>query len=224
MVNYILSDARIIPTREDEADRRASVFREPGEGADGEVDVLLRFEAVDREDDIGVLPGECVVVCSLDRLVRDVDAGVDDGQRAGGSEGGPLRSDDRFSESGVNSDGGREGHAPFLPSVERETVQRFIPLLPPLGEEEVGEVAVEEGLDIRMEGLEEGEPGGELIGEEHCGFQGGEFGRQADLEDEVDLAEDGAEDGKAREDGGGDYGVSPDADVEGACNCQFLDL
>ena len=40
----------------------------------------------------------------------------------------------------------------------------------------------------------------------------------------MDLAQDGAEDGEAREDGGGDYGVSPDADVERACNCQFLDL
>jgi hypothetical protein len=218
VVDYVLSDARIIAARKNEADGGAGVFGQPGEGADGEVDVLLRLETVDGEDDVCVLPGKGIIIRRLNRLVRDVDAGVDDRQRASGSEGRPLHSDDRFSERRVYRDGRRKRHAPFFPSVEREAVQRFIPLLPPLGEEQVGEVAVEEGSDIGVEGLEEGKPGGELVGEEDGGGEGGEFGGQADLEDEVDLAEDGAEDGEAREDGGGDYGVSPDADVEGACN------
>ena len=33
----------------------------------------------------------------------------------------------------------------------------------------------------------------------------------------MELAEGGAEDGEAREEGGGDEGVAADADVEGSC-------
>lgn len=224
VVDDVLCDARVVAASQDEADRGSGVFWEAGKGADSEVDVLLRFEAVDGEDDIGVLPGKGVVVCGLRGLVRDVDAGVYDGEGAGGGEGGPLRRDYRFGEGGVDGDGGGEGHAPFFPGVEGEAVERFVPFLSAFGEEEVGEVAVEEGADCGVEGLEEREAGGELVGEKDGGFEGGEFGGEADLEDEVDLAQDGAEDGEAGEDRGRDYCVPPDADIECAYSYKFLYL
>lgn len=80
-------------------------------------------------------------------------------------------------------------------------------------------MAIEESADVGMEGLEEGKPGRELVREEDGGFEGGEFGGKTDLEDEVDLAQDGAEDSEAGEDGRGDYSVSPDAYIEGAYSC-----
>ena len=44
-----------------------------------------------------------------------------------------------------------------------------------------------------------------------------ELGREVDLQDEVQLPQDGAEDAEAREEIGRDDGVPADADVEGSC-------
>lgn len=207
MVHDVLDYARVVAAGEDEADAEARVFGQAGEGADGEGDVLLGLEAVDGEDDVGVVPGEGVpggVGCGQRRLVGDVDAGVDDVELAGGGEGGPLRRHDGLGEGGVDGDGGRGGHAPLLPGVEGQAVEGLEPVVPALREEEVGEVAVEEGGDGGVEVLEEGEAGGQLVDEEGGGLQGGEFRGEVDLEDEVQLAQDGAQDGEAREDRGGD--------------------
>ena len=61
-------------------------------------------------------------------------------------------------------------------------------------------MAVEEDGDGRIEVTEKGEAGGELIDDKGAGRQVAKLARECDLQDEVDVAEDG----KTREDGHGD--------------------
>ena len=70
--------------------------------------------------------------------------------------------------------------------------------------------------EVAVEELQEGHVGGELVDEEVRGLEGAKLAAQGDLDYEVQLAEDGADDGEAREDGCWEEGVAPDADVEGA--------
>lgn len=79
-------------------------------------------------------------------------------------------------------------------------------------------MAVEEYRCLWPQEGEEGYAGGELVDEEARRVYLGEFrGEESNRQDEVDLAEDGAEDGEAAEDGRGDDGVASYADVEGSC-------
>ena len=66
-------------------------------------------------------------------------------------------------------------------------------------------MAVEEDGGVRDEELEEREAGAELVDEEGGWAEEREFGgKETDLEDEVELAKDGAQDGEAPEERGGD--------------------
>lgn len=80
-------------------------------------------------------------------------------------------------------------------------------------------MAVEQDWDLGggAQELEEGQAGGELVDEEGGGGEGAQLGgEEGDVQDQVQLARDGAEDAEAGEDGGRDEGVAPDADVERA--------
>lgn len=77
-------------------------------------------------------------------------------------------------------------------------------------------MAVEEYGRPRLEVLQEGQPRTQLVNKEGIGPEGGELAISIYGDEEVELAQDGAEDAETREDGGRDDGVAPDADVEGA--------
>lgn len=83
-------------------------------------------------------------------------------------------------------------------------------------------MAVEEyvrrrGVELGREAGQQRQAGAELVDEEAVGLEVGELAREdGDLQDEVYLAEDGAEDGEARQDRLRHDGVAADADVEGA--------
>lgn len=77
-------------------------------------------------------------------------------------------------------------------------------------------MAVEEQRHILVRVLQQGQAGGELVDEEGARPEGGELAREGDGEEEVPLAQDGAEDGQAGEEGRGDEPGAADADVEGS--------
>lgn len=76
-------------------------------------------------------------------------------------------------------------------------------------------MAVEEDWG-RGDVLQEGQAGGELVDDEGGGPEGGEGAGNPDVEEQVDVAEDGAQDGEAVEDGGGDEPAAVDTNVEGS--------
>lgn len=79
-------------------------------------------------------------------------------------------------------------------------------------------MAVEQDAALRVQELEQRQAGAELVHEVRVGVQRRELGgEEGDLEDEVELSQDGAQDAEAREDGRGHNCVAADADVEGAC-------
>ena len=74
-------------------------------------------------------------------------------------------------------------------------------------------MAVEEDANARIEVAEQRQAGAELIDEEGVGLQRLQLGGERDLDDDVELAQDGAKDGEAREDAGGKEGIAADADI-----------
>lgn len=75
-------------------------------------------------------------------------------------------------------------------------------------------MAVEEDGGAWGEEAEEGDAGGELVDEDVV--EGLDLAGEEEVEGEVELAEDGAEDGEAAEEVWGEEGVAGDADGEGA--------
>ena len=63
--------------------------------------------------------------------------------------------------------------------------------------------------------MKEGKPGTELVDEEGVGLEVGELRRHVDLKNEVELAQNGAENREAGEYGGRDDGVASDTNIEG---------
>lgn len=77
-------------------------------------------------------------------------------------------------------------------------------------------MAVEQHGDAREEVPEEREAGAELVDDYGGRGQGLQLRGEVNVQEEVELAENGAEDRQAGEDGGGEEVVSADADVEGS--------
>lgn len=78
-------------------------------------------------------------------------------------------------------------------------------------------MAVEDDARAGLEQAEEGYAGAELVDEEGRGGEPCQFaGEEGNLQDQVQLAEDGTEDGEAPEDGGGDESVAAHAHIEGS--------
>ena len=77
-------------------------------------------------------------------------------------------------------------------------------------------MAVEEDGDGRVEVAQKGESGRELIDDKSVRLQVAKFARECDLEDEVDVSEDGAKDSKAGEDGHGDEPIASNTNIEGS--------
>lgn len=77
-------------------------------------------------------------------------------------------------------------------------------------------MAVEEDRGGGAQELQQGETGAELVDEEVVWVEAGELAGIVDGEEEVGLAEDGAEDHEAAEVGGADQGVAADVDFESA--------
>lgn len=83
-------------------------------------------------------------------------------------------------------------------------------------------MTVEEDGDVGCEVLEQRQTGGELVDEEGAGSEEGQLGGEVYVEEEVDVAEDGAEDGEAGEEARGDEPAAADANIQGACqDCQL---
>lgn len=87
-------------------------------------------------------------------------------------------------------------------------------------------MAVEENRRVRVEEAHEGQAGGELVDDEGAGLEGLEFAGEGDLDEELEVAQDGAEDGEAVEDGHGDGPSAADTDIECACRifCELISL
>ena len=78
-------------------------------------------------------------------------------------------------------------------------------------------MAVKEDWGPGEQHLEQRESGAELVDEEGRGRDRRQFrGEEGDLEDEMKLSEDSAQDGEAAQDGWRDECVATDSDVEGA--------
>jgi hypothetical protein len=55
-----------------------------------------------------------------------------------------------------------------------------------------------------------------LVDDKGAGFEGFQFAGERDLDEELEVAQDGADDGEAFEDGHGDGPFAVDTDIEGA--------
>ena len=138
-------------------------------------------------------------------------------QRLFAGEGGPGALDDGAGEGRVDGDGVGAVHGPQLEGVEGEAVEALPEAGAAAGEQQVREVAVEEDGGGR-EARQQRDAGAELVDEEGVRGEVVQLARhQADLEDEVQLAQDGAQDGEAAEEGRRDERVAAHADIKRAC-------
>lgn len=79
-------------------------------------------------------------------------------------------------------------------------------------------MAVKENRRIGGEEAQERKAGGELVDDKGARLEGLEFTGEGYLDEELEVAQDGADDGEAVEDGHGDGPLAVDADIEGAWN------
>ncbi|PMB68569.1 hypothetical protein BM221_005149 [Beauveria bassiana] len=221
----IFGDATVVAAGEDESHAAALIGGNGGKGAYGEANVLFALEAVDAEED-AVAGGEqwravvvvvvVVVGGELMFLGVGVDAGVDD---AGGrvfEQLGPGQLDDALGKVGVEGDGVGKAHGPLLEAVKGDAVEPFEERgVAALDEEQVGKVAVKD--DARLGGDEQAQPGqagGELVDDEDGGLEVLELAGEPNVQQEVDVAQDGAENGKPAKEGARDEPRALDADIE----------
>lgn len=86
-----------------------------------------------------------------------------------------------------------------------------------VSEEEVREVAVKEDWNFRKEISQERKASTELIDEEVGWREGGQLAREIELHYELELTEDGAQNGETAKYRARDRGASEDPYVESAC-------
>ena len=124
--------------------------------------------------------------------------------------------EDALGEVAVDDNGVAAACAPALEPVKGPAVQR---LQPPalLREQLVREVAVEDDAGAGREQPQEGDAGAELVDKEAGGGEAAQLvGEEGDVQDQMHLAEDGADDGEAAEERGRDERVAANAHVEGS--------
>ena len=144
-------------TCDDETDALALGLRDGGKGLDSEANVLLPLEAVDAEDNLIALEDLINALSQILLLGARVDAGVDDAHGGALLQLGPRLADDATRELRVDGDGLGKAHAPLLNSIKGNAVEALEEGgIAAAGEEQVGEVAVEED---RGGGAEVGEEG-----------------------------------------------------------------
>lgn len=210
---------KTVLTRKNEPDALALLGGDGSKRPDGQPNVLFPLEPVDAEDNL-VTPQDSLRVLPLQLLLipaqrRSVHTGVEhlDGQDV--PQPGPRVADDAAGELGVDGHGVSEAHAPLLQLVERDAVHPLERKLSTTREVEVGEVAVEEDGGVGEQVLHEGQTGGELVDDEGAGPQRRELAGEGRDEQQVDVAQDGAENGEAAEDGDGDGPGGAHPHVEG---------
>lgn len=216
MVAHVLGHAAVVAAGDDEAHALPGLGAQPGVRPDGQGHVLFALETVDAEQEPLAAPQGLAALDLGALLGVGVDARVDGLEVSVLGQARPGAADDALGEVGVDGDGVGEAHAPLLEPVERDAVGALPPLLAALGEQQVGEVAVEEDAAARVEVLEQGEAGAQLVDEEGIGRKLPELRVEVNLDDQVQLAQDGAEDAEAGQNRGRDDGVAADSDVEGS--------
>lgn len=220
MVGHVLGDARVVAAGEDEACCGALARGEEGKGADGEGDVLFALEAVDGEEDAAAVVRElwvgldcCAAAGARARgRGRRVDAWVDDVR--GGGDARESGAEDGFGEGAVDDDCVGEARGEGFEVVKGDAVEGFEEG-GARGEEVVGEVAVEEDAGCGAEETQEGDAGAELVHKDVVVVL--ELRGQKEVQGEVQLAQNGAEDAEAAEEVWWEERVSSYADFEGAC-------
>jgi hypothetical protein len=185
-----------------------------GKGFNGQLNVLFALEPIYAEYEL--LAVERRWGSLFEVVDARVHAGIYDFRGDLGLERRPGALDYGPCKVGIDGHGVSIPHAPFLQAVKRQTVEALQCRLAAPDEQQVGKVAVEQDGDARREGAHQGEAGGELVDDKGAGVEGGQLARQMDGEQEVDVAEDGAQNGQPREDGRRDERVAADANVEGS--------
>jgi hypothetical protein len=119
-------------------------------------------------------------------------------------------------EVAVHYDGVAASCAPAFEPVEWTAVERLEQ--PALGRKQlVGEVTVEDDARAGLYQAQERYAGAELVDKEGRGREPSKLvGEDGDLKDKMHLAENGAQDGEAAEEGGGHDGVAAHAHIEGS--------
>ncbi|KAH6608235.1 hypothetical protein Trco_004548 [Trichoderma cornu-damae] len=204
----------------DKPDSSALRLGDGGKGLDGEPDVLFPLEPVDAEDDDaaakeGISTTGRVVARAM-VLGRRVNTRIHHLGVHLFLEPRPRAGDNAPRKLGVYGHGLRKAHGPLLDAVKGQAVEPLEGRLAAAGEQQVREVAVEEDRRIGREEAQEGEAGGQLVDDEGAGAEGPELARDGDVDEELQVAEDGADNGQAAEDGHGDGPGAVHADVEGA--------
>lgn len=218
VIAHVLGHAAVVAAGDDEAHSLPGLGAQPGVGPDGQGHVLFALEPVDAEQEPLAAPQGLTALDLGALLGVGVDARVDGLEVSVLGQGRPGSADDALGEVGIDGDGVGKAHAPLLEPVKGDAVGALPPLLAALGEQQVGEVAVEEDAAARVEVLEQREAGAELVDEEGIGRELPELPVEVNLDDQVQLAQDGAEDAEAGQDRGRDDGVAADSDVEGFWN------
>lgn len=77
-------------------------------------------------------------------------------------------------------------------------------------------MAVEQNRRIGGDESQQRKAGGELVDDKGAGLESFQFAGERDLDEELEMAQDGADNGEAVEDGHGDGPFPVDADIEGA--------
>lgn len=183
-------------TSNDKFDALSLLLAQARKGLDSQRDILLALETVDAQNDLALLPVN-LAASTLLILRPRINARVHDLELALPHQRRPSAADDATREFRVDGNGVSKAHAPALVSIEGDAVGALPPLLAALGEQQVGEVAVEEDRGGGAQELQQRKAGAKLVDEEVVWLEGGELAGPVDGEQEVGLAEDGAEDHEA---------------------------
>lgn len=142
-------------TCDDETDALALWLGNLGKRLDCQSDIFFPLKPVDAEYQLGSITFDLFFAIHLVRRDMRVNAWIhhlgDDLAR----QTRPRLGHDVPCEFGVYRHGVSEAHAPLLHPVKRDTIQPLHKRLPPLGEEQVREVAVEQDGHVWREELHE---------------------------------------------------------------------
>jgi hypothetical protein len=201
-----------LQTSEHQSHTLPTVLPKPCVGFDGKSYILFPLVSIDAQQDILIIPRRNTVFFGF--LLPHINAGVDNPQVLLLRQLGPDPSHDALCKSRIDSDGVRKAHAPLLDRVEGHPIRPLQPRRSSLGQQKIGEMAIEQDPGIGIEEAQERQAGAELVRDECIGSELAEFGSEVYREDEMRLAKDGAYDGEPRQDGCGEQPVPTDAYIE----------
>lgn len=193
------------------------LLRNGRKGLDSQSNVLFPLETINAEYDLFAFKGLAVVILAqLLLVVASIHTGIDNLHIDIVLQARPGPLHNALGEARIDGYGLGKPHAPLLEGVKGHAVEALYGGVAALGEQEIGEVAVEQDGGRRVQVLQKGQAGGELVDEKGARPQSSELAGEVNSEQKVNVSSNGAENGQAREDGHGDEPVAADSNIKSA--------